>query len=814
MVDDRTVILDGATGTNLQKAGMPVGVCPEKWVEEHPQALLDLQRAFVDAGADIVYAPTFTGNRIKLREYGLENELRELNTALVRISKEAAGDRALVAGDMTMTGEQLFPMGSLTFDELVDVYREQAEVLRDAGVDLFIVETMMSLQETRAAVIAIREVCDLPVMVSMTFEEDGRTLFGTPPECVPVVLSGLGADAVGCNCSTGPAGMAEMIRQMYPYSNLPLLAKPNAGLPDLDEEGNTVYRTTPEEFAEAGKSLIEAGAAIVGGCCGTTPAHIRALREAVRDMDRKPVLMTKRRILASERMICELKEGGPFHIVGERINPTGKKKLQAELREGSMDLVRKMARDQQKSGASILDVNMGTNGIDEKEMMLRAIYEITEVSDLPLSIDSSFPDVIEEALRIYPGRALINSVSFEKEKYERLLPIARKYGAMFIFLPVDDNGIPKNTEEKHRIIEEGVKGALSRGFAKEDIIVDVLVATVGADKTAALGCLSTFDFCSERHLSTICGLSNISFGLPDRIFVNAAFLACAIAKGMTCAIANPSQDLLMNTAFAADMLMAKPDSDLRYIRRINVYEEAEAARAEASLLQPRQKAPDKEGSAKASVSNEDAEAAVHPVYQSVLNGEKDRIVSQAKEEMAGGKEADEIINDLLIPAINEVGARFDRKEYFLPQLIAGANAMKEAISFLEPLIRRQDTNKSETIVIATVEGDVHDIGKNLVALMLKNYGYRVLDLGKDVPAEEIVSTAIREKASVIGLSALMTTTMMRMKDVVKLARAREYAGRVIIGGAAVTESFAGEIGADGYSKDAADCVRLVKSLLA
>lgn len=488
---------------------------------------------------------------------------------------------------MTMTGQQLYPMGELTFDDLVGVYREQAQALYDAGVDLFIVETMMSLQETRACVLAIKEVCDLPIMATLTFEKDGRTLYGTPPEAAVVVLQNLGVDAVGLNCSTGPADMVETVRKMYEYATIPLIAKPNAGLPELDGD-KTVYKTTPEEFAQDGRLLIEAGAHIVGGCCGTTPDHIRALHEAVCQLTPKAPHASHHRVLASERQVVEIKLDGSFQVIGERINPTGKKKLQAELRAGKLDMVRAMAREQERNGASILDVNMGTNGIDEKEMMLKAIYEVTGVSGLPLSIDTSSPDIMEAALRIYPGRALVNSISCETEKRKKLLPVVKKYGAMFIALPVSDNGIPKTLEEKHAVLDELLADAYDHGFSPEDVVVDALVATVGAAPTSALDCMATFSHCKQDlGLATVCGLSNISFGLPDRIYVNATFLGMAIASGLTMAIANPSQDLLMNTAAAANMLMNKEGSDLAYIHRMQYFDKKEAERKrqeEAELL--------------------------------------------------------------------------------------------------------------------------------------------------------------------------------------------------------------------------------------
>lgn len=808
LVKKDPVLLDGATGTNLQKAGMPVGVCPEQWILENSEVLIDLQKRYVEAGTDILFAPTFTASRIKLKEYGLEDHLEEMNRKLVALSKEAAkGTNALVAGDLTMTGEQLYPLGDLMFEDLVDVYKEQAKIIAEAGADLFVVETMMSLQECRAAVLAIREVCDLPIMVSLTYNEDGRTLYGTDPVTAVVVMQSLGADAVGMNCSTGPEAMLEPIAKMAEYAAIPLLAKPNAGMPELID-GQTVFNVEPEEFAEVGKKLVEEGAAIIGGCCGTTPEHIRALKEAVKGIPVKAPLQTKRRMLTSERKSVEITLDGRFMVIGERINPTGKKKLQAELKEGSLNLVRTMALEQEENGASILDINMGMNGIDEKEMMLRTIYEVTSTVDCPLCIDSSHVDIIEAALRIYPGRALINSISLEKEKFEKLLPIAKKYGAMFILLPLSDEGLPKDSAEKHGIIRTIMDEAVRIGMAKEDIIVDGLVATIGANPNAALECFETFSYCkNELELPTACGLSNISFGLPERTYVNTAFLTMAIANGLTMAIANPSQELLMNAAFASDMLLNKKESDIRYIERMNFLSEKYAGMERVMV----QKTPAGTSAAGGETRKESTGSGV---FQAVLKGNKEHVLEEVKKMLDGGAKPDEIINEHLIAAINEVGELFDKKKYFLPQLISSANTMKLAIEYLEPMLERSNTEAMATIVVATVEGDIHDIGKNLVVLMLKNYGYHVIDLGKDVPADVIVDTAMNEGAKVIGLSALMTTTMMRMKDVVELAKEKGCTAKIVIGGAAITESFSDEIGADGYSKDAAECVKLVERLLA
>lgn len=793
-VERQPVFLDGATGTNLQEAGMKMGVCPEQWILQNPKAIIDLQRRYVEAGTNILYAPTFTANRVKLGEYGLADRLEEMNRELVALSRKAAEGRAYVAADISMTGQQLYPIGDMMFEELVEIYKEQVKALEGAGVDLYVVETMMSLQECRAAVIAIKETSEKPIMVSLTLEENGRTLFGTDGATALVVLQSLGADVVGLNCSTGPDQMVNTVKEMYEVAHVPILVKPNAGLPKL-LEGRTYYDMEPEEFARGVKMLAEAGARIFGGCCGTTPEHIRAMADKISSAKLLPVKKDHRRFLASERMFTEITLEGPFTIVGERINPTGKKKLQAELREGSLDLVCEMAEQQEKNGAAILDINMGMNGIDEKQMMLDTVYEVTSRVDLPLCIDSSHVDVIEAALRIYPGRALINSISLEKVKFEKLLPIAKKYGAMFILLPLSDQGIPETKEEKHRIIQVIKDAALKLGMTKEDIVVDGLVATVGANPRAAIECLDTIAYCKENGLATICGLSNISFGLPERSCINTAFLTAAITRGLTMAISNPAQEALVDAAYGADLLMNKEGADLRYINRMN--------RKKDTGEKPGEK----------ETSNGDI-SPVQKVFDCVVNGSKGSILEETDRLLATGEEPGEIISKVLIPAINKVGELFEKQIYFLPQLISSANAMQTAISYLEPMIKRDSSDGDmATIIMATVEGDIHDIGKNLVVMMLKNYGYHVIDLGKDVASDVIVETAMRERAQVIGLSALMTTTMMRMKDVVNLAKEKGCDSKVIIGGAAVTESFAEEIGADGYSKDAAECVRLVERLL-
>lgn len=827
---DHILYLDGATGSNLVKAGMPSGVCPEQWILEHQDVMLQLQKDYVQVGTNILYAPTFTANRVKLAEYHLEKNMTSMIRDLVAISKKAAestpGHPVYVAGDLTMTGEQLKPMGKMDLETLIDIYKEQILCLVDAGADLLVVETMMSLAETRAALIAAKEVCDLPVIATLTFEADGRTLFGTDAKTAAIMLESLGASAIGANCSTGPAQMENIISKMVSHTRIPVIAKPNAGLPFLDENGTTCYNMEAEEFAEEMEVLVNAGATILGGCCGTTPEFIRQIHERF-GTDAK-VAASRRpdgiRYLTSERITHSFGLDDGFFVVGERINPTGKKALQAQLREGSFEKVIQFAEEQEACGAKVLDINMGMSGIDEKASMLRALEEVSGVTNLPLSLDSSYVEVLEAALRNYPGRALVNSVSLETEKFEKLLPIVAKYGAMFILLPLSDAGLPKDIEEKKEIIHKIYDRALSLGMCKEDIVVDGLVATVGANPKAALETLETIRYCKENGFATICGLSNISFAMPERSFVNTAFLTLAIQAGLTMAIANPSQELLMSCALAADLLLNKEEAALRYIEYAGGVrerrEEKEAELAKKLALLENQGTTAKTGTAgnAAKEATTDNGPQINEMQDklktAVLKGNRNGIVKITKEALESGEKPAELLNQVLLPAINQVGEFFDQGKYFLPQLIASAEAMKNSIEVLEPLLQTEGTGEEmPVVVIATVEGDIHDIGKNLVALMLKNHGFHVIDLGKDVPQAKILESAKEHHAEFIALSALMTTTMQRMREIVAAAKEEGITAKIIIGGAVITQEYADEIGADGYSKDAADAVKLAKSLM-
>ena len=823
--------LDGGCGSNLLKRGLPQGVCPEYWMCENIDVIRGLMAEYAMGGSDILYAPTFTANRIKLEEYGLRDKLEYINSTLIKMALDVAAEygeklnrKILVAADISMTGLQLKPMGQLDFEDLIDIYKEQIKVCVEAGSDLIVVETMMSLQETRAAVIAAKEVAnETAIMTTLSFDGD-RTLYGTDATTAAVVLSSLGVDALGANCSTGPKEMVNIITDMAKACDVAIISKPNAGIPSLDENGETVYDNTPENFAEEIRLLIDAGATVIGGCCGTDPDYIRCTVNKGYSAGVRPFCEGEHiHYLTSERRTHKFTLDDAFFIVGERINPTGKKTLQAELREGNTERIALFAEQQEENGAKVLDVNVGMSGVDEKSMMLRVLEELEGITTLPLSIDSSHVDIIEAALRRYPGRALINSISYETEKFTKLLPIAKKYGAAFILLPLSDEGLPKSLDEKIDIINKITSKALSMGFTKEDIIVDGLVNTVGANKNGGVETLETIRYCKENGYATTCGLSNISFGLPERGYINAAFLSMAIAEGLTMAISNPNQTLLMSTALACNLLKNKPDADLVYIDKMNELIEAGEGLSDkkpgivSGAVGAADTGAKNTSSSKTVIVDSKGNQVVGEsleLYETVLKGRKKNVIEVTKSCITNGTEPKYLLDEVLIPAINAVGDLFEKGKYFLPQLINSAETMKESIEYLEPLLQSEaSSGPKHTVVIATVCGDIHDIGKNLVALMLKNYGFNVIDLGKDVDSELIVDTAIKENAEIIALSALMTTTMREMEVVVNLAKEKGCKAKITIGGAVITQEYADEIGADGYSDDAADCVKVVNRLL-
>ena len=784
------MILDGATGTELQKRGMPQGVCPEQWCADNPSVIQNVHQDYLNAGAEVIYSCTFGANREKLAQHKIKDVFL-INKQLAELARRTAGQKAWVAGDIGPTGKFIEPFGPLPFEEAVEIFKEQIKGLLAGGVDLFVIETMIDIQEARAALIAVKELTDKFTIVTMTFEPDGRTLNGTDPVSALITLQSLGADAVGCNCSTGPAQMVGLIEKMKPYACVPLVAKPNAGLPKLIK-GQTTFDMQEKEFASSGFRLVTQGVNLIGGCCGTTPAHIRALAKRV--AHRRPAVPLRKALgaLSSARKSILIDEDAPLRIVGECINPTGKKALQEELRAEKMSLLRQLAKDQEQNGADLLDVNVGVPGLDEARTLKNVCNLLAVCTDLPLVLDSADGEAVAQALRVYPGRALVNSISGEPHKLKKMLPLVKKYGAMFILLPLSGKKITVDFESRRKIIERIFRQARKAGFRKDDIIVDSMVMTVSSFPQAAAEAIKTIRWCRDVfQIRTICGLSNISFGLPQRPWLNGAYLVMARAQGLTMAIANPLNETVMNMKRSVDVLLQKDPAAAAFIASFSKSPRAQK-RDVSQTLSIEQK-----------------------ISAAIIDGNREDITGLAREAVDSKIDLGNLVNAIMVPAINEVGERFDKKEYFLPQLIASAETMKMAFDYLEPHLREGQTSAAQktVVILATVEGDIHDIGKNIVGLMLRNHGFSVVDLGSDVSAEKIVEEIRRHRAPLVGLSALMTTTMVNMKDVIELSRKQGLNCRFVVGGAVVNEDYARSIGAD-YAHDGVKAVAVMKKLRA
>lgn len=795
IINKRILILDGATGTEMQKRGLPPGVSPELWSMENPEVSADIYRAYARAGSDMLYTCTFGGTPWKLEEFGAADKTEQINCKIAQNAVKAAnelaereGIRPLIVGDIGPCGRFIMPFGDLDFEQAVQGFKRQVKGLIDGGVDLFVIETQIDIQESRAALLAVKELCGGFTMVSMTFDETGHSLNGTTPEAMAVTLESLGADVVGVNCSTGPREMLDIIRRIRKMVQIPVMAKPNAGMPVI-KDNETVFPMGADEFSTFAHPFAEAGVNIMGGCCGTTPTHIAKLAQSMEGLvplERKPV---ETAMLSSATQALITGSNSTIRIIGERINPTGKKILQGELKAGNMAYVRKLARDQAAAGADLLDINAGMPGVDEKQTLLDIISSVVPVVNLPLVIDSSDPDVVEAAVRYYPGRALINSISAEKEKLDKLLPVAAKYGAMFIVLPLADNELPDKAERRKELVMEIARRAAAYGYKNKDLVVDGLVMTVSSNPQAAKETLATVKWAAEQGFGTVLGLSNISFGLPERGWVNASFFAMAAGAGLSWAIANPSHELLMNTKSASDVLTGRDRDALSYIRRF-----AKDKNAEEKQEKTVRKTAD--------LPVEDQ------IVEAVIEGRREDIERLCNQALEKGIAPAELLETKMIPAIMTVGEYYDARKYFLPQLIASAETMQNGFAVLEPALQASGSKeKKGTLVFATVQGDIHDIGKNIVVLMLRNFGFDVVDLGKDVTAENIIAAAATHKADIIGLSALMTTTMVRMPEVIDLAKKNGLACKVMVGGAVVTREWAESIGAE-YSSDGVGAVNV------
>jgi 5-methyltetrahydrofolate--homocysteine methyltransferase len=793
--DGDLLLFDGGMGTMLQAAGMPAGSSPERFCLERRDIVKDIHEAYVRAGADILTTCTFGGSRFKLPPDIPAQAYNRAMAELARGVAEQAGRRVFTAGDVGPGGLFLKPLGELEPEEMVRGFREQVRGLVQGGADCLLIETQFDLAEARAAVFAARMECRLPLIVSMNFEQ-GMSLTGSDPEIFAQTMLNLGVDALGVNCGTGPEEMRPVAEALLACSDVPVLAQPNAGLPELVGD-ETVFPLSPEAFAEQAASLAGAGVRLLGGCCGTTPEHIAMLRALVKGRRIPPsggarvfpgiALTTRTRLV---------RVGGeePLVVIGERINPTGKKILSAELQAGEFSRALAYADEQVGSGAALLDVNVGAPLVKEEELLPRLVQRLVAGHDIPLSLDSSNDEAVKRALPYCPGSPLVNSVSGERNRMERLGPLCRDWGAPFILLPLRDGALPVSSAGRIAVLEELLLRAEELDIPRRLLIVDALALAVSSSADAGRACLETIRWCAERKLPTTIGLSNLSFGLPAREIVNSGFLAMAAGAGLSSCIANPSSRRIREAVDAANLLLGRDPHAAGFIAGY-AGRGAEGNAGEAPAVVRSGNAP----------SN---------LYEAVLRGDKENALAMLDAELAAGTPPFVLVEEKLIPAITEVGALYERREYFLPQLIRSAEAVREAFGRLKPLLEEnRGAGERPIVVLATVEGDIHDIGKNIVALLLGNHGFEVVDAGKDVKAADIVETARRCKASVIGLSALMTTTMVRMEDTVRLVKKLELPVRVMVGGAVLSEAYAKSIGADGYAADAVGAVRLAKSLL-
>ena len=784
------VLLDGGMGTMLQARGLKLGEYPELAALEHPDWLLDIHRAYVAAGSQILCANTFGANREKLRRTG--RTVEEVIPPSIALARQAAGGRALVALDLGPIGQLLEPTGSLDFETAVDIFAQEVRAARDAGADLVMVETMTDLQECRAALLAVKENSDLPVMVSLTYEERGRTFLGHSPAAAALTLEGMGADAIGVNCSLGPREMPPLVEELTRWTTLPISVKPNAGLPD---PGGAGYDITAEEFADAMAALTQLGVKCYGGCCGTTPDYIAKLARA---LEGRTIRAIPRSVPAAVCCPTGVVPIDRVRVIGERINPTGKKRMKEALRLGDVDFMLGQALEQLQAGADILDVNVGLPEIDEGAMMERVVKALQGVADAPLQLDSTRPEVLERALRVYCGKAIVNSVNGDEESWSAILPLVKKYGAAVVGLTLDKNGIPHSTQARLDIARRILDAALSYGIRREDVYIDCLTLTVSAEQEGAAQTLEALERVHrELGLKTVLGVSNISFGLPARPLINQNFLTMAMTKGLDLPILNPNVDTMMAAVRSYHLLMNIDREARDFIAAYG------GAAVTTSIEGPRETQP-----AAAQAGQKDLGA----VVAAGLRGE----AAAATRALLEQKDPMEIVDQVLIPALDQVGADFEAGRVFLPQLIQSAGAAQAAFEVIRaqmPARPEGEQGEKGPIVLATVKGDIHDIGKNIVKVLLENYGYTVIDLGKDVDPEAVVTAARERGAPLVGLSALMTTTLPSMEETIARLRAAGLPCQVVVGGAVLTAEYAQKIGADFYARDAKQSVDVARQVI-
>lgn len=786
------VYLDGGMGTLLQKNGLQAGEHPENWNLSHPEVITKIHKDYFDAGSNVVSTNTFGANSLKFSD----SELREIVKSAVANAKNAreqsgSEGEKFIALDIGPTGKLLKPLGDLDFEDAVSIFAKTVKLGVAEGVDLVIIETMNDSYETKAALLAVKENCDLPVIVTNAYGEDGKLMTGATPEAMVALLEGMGVDALGANCSLGPTQLMGVAEKLIQNASVPVVLKPNAGLPKVIE-GQTVYDVNESDFAEALSEIVKNGVRVVGGCCGTTPAYIKELCLKTKDLEPSAIEGKEITVVSSYTHAVKF-ETKPI-LIGERINPTGKKRFKQALLENDMNYILNEGVNQQEKGVDILDVNVGLPDIDEVELLKAAVCELQTVTNLPLQIDTANIAAMEAALRRYNGKAMINSVNGKQESMEAVFPLVKKYGGVVVALTLDENGIPDTAEGRFKIAEKILGVAYKYGIDKKDVVFDTLAMTVSADVNSANVTLEALELIKNRlGCRTSLGVSNISFGLPNRDIINSAFFSLALGRGLSAAIMNPYSAEMMKTYYAFKVLKGLDNNCSEYISVADTFASVSAVSQSASVIESQ---------------------TVSQLKTAIIKGLKDKSASLTKE-LLTTSEPLKIVDEEIIPALNVVGEGFEKKTVYLPQLLMSAEAASEAFEVIKSRMTSGDTSENGcTFILATVKGDIHDIGKNIVKLLLQNYGFNVVDLGKDVPPETIVEAAVKTGAPIVGLSALMTTTVPAMEETIKQLRSAAPSCKIIVGGAVLTSEYADKIGADKYAKDAMEAVRYAESITA
>ena len=812
------VYLDGGMGTLLQAQGLKPGEHPERWNLSHPEAIMEIHKAYYDAGSNVVSTNTFGANLLKFPEAELEEIVAAAFRNVKAAREQSTGvQEKFIALDLGPTGKLLKPLGDLHFEDAVAIFAKTVQLGVKYGAELILIETMNDSYETKAALLAAKENSTLPVLVSNAYGEDGKLMTGAAPAAMVAMLEGMGVDALGANCSLGPKQLRGVAEELLQYASVPVLLKPNAGLP-READGKTVFDVMPEEFAGELEALMQQGLRVVGGCCGTTPEYIKKVTEKTAGM--QPVALSEKQItMVSSYTHAVVFADAPV-LIGERINPTGKKRLKQALKENDMDYILSEGVAQQEKGVHILDVNVGLPEIDEVKMLETATCELQAILDLPLQIDTADIKAMEAALRRYNGKAMINSVNGKQESMEAVFPLVKKYGGLVVALTLDEDGIPATAEGRVRIAEKILKTAAEYGIAKKDIIFDTLAMTISADNQAAVATLRALKTIKkELGCHTSLGVSNVSFGLPNRDAVNGTFFALALENGLSAAIMNPHSPDMMKTYYTYKALKGMDENCAAYIEAAESFAPlGTAAVGNGNANAVSAAGPDVAAGGSQAVGVNSNAAGSSDLQYAVIKGMKDRAAELTKKLLADKAPLD-IVNGEIIPALNTVGVGFEEKKVYLPQLLMSAEAAKSAfevikqqISNNEDVVSKEKSAGKAVFVIATVKGDIHDIGKNIVKLLLENYGYDVVDLGKDVPPETVVEKVVELHAPFAGLSALMTTTVPAMEETIRLLKEKAPWCKTVVGGAVLTQEYAERIGADKYAKDAMEAVRYAETL--